>query len=691
MFDVVCSPYLPLPQFIRTSGLKPVGRLHLFSSDQSPEKDFLLYYGRNVVGRSSGCTVALTFPFISKQHAIIEIPPQSTAAVLRDCSSLNGTYLLRPLRRLEPQVGHQLRHQDMVIFADLRFQYHHLVTPPGHQGNLILEEIPRLRNMEGPQIWETSLDEYSEQAEEKISDTEELSASIKVPTSVTELTDVKPAGKLRLFSSVHAPKKDFILYTGLNIIGRRTDCTVSLPFPFISELHAVIEIPPETRSPILRDCGSLNGTHLLKPFRHLNRWVNQELKDKDLVIFSKLLCQYRSLGSPLYLGSPRALRSEETLGLPSTGGSQLQETLLAEDSQKEGAHGAHPSPPRTASYLQPGSAEKTEPLRSQDTENSNTDIQEQPMESDKETQVIEMGIPSITPERKSEQGSLKRKLFENKPEIPKKKRMSSVVHTDIPEGSTADTGKENIMKERDRKSCEEPKTPEKEMERQTPEKDIFESSTPVGEARSEVVEVKVVREIVQQETEGQMSEDYGQVVQSPGPAPKSNIDESKQQKSLSHYQKIRESKYQRDLRDKLILFLKNMHMKYKRSSGVRRVASKVPVPETSVSPQTSRMTGSNLPHSSSAPASQESPILEKEKGEKLPLVAKKSSLSPKKCGIGQPQKQAAIKEEDEKPVEIENVVKTPEEVAELAAQSKEETSERPGQSVEQPRLSEEEL
>uniref|UniRef100_A0A8C8YDC6 FHA domain-containing protein n=1 Tax=Prolemur simus TaxID=1328070 RepID=A0A8C8YDC6_PROSS len=69
--------------------LEPVGRLRIFSGAHGPEKDFPLYVGKNVIGRMPDCSVALPFPSISKQHAVIEILAWDKAPILRDCGSLN--------------------------------------------------------------------------------------------------------------------------------------------------------------------------------------------------------------------------------------------------------------------------------------------------------------------------------------------------------------------------------------------------------------------------------------------------------------------------------------------------------------------------------------------------------------------------------------------------------------------------
>ncbi|XP_074057774.1 uncharacterized protein LOC141498473 [Macrotis lagotis] len=150
-----------------------------------------------------------------------------------------------------------------------------------------------------------------------------------------ELEDVKPVGRLHLFSSVRGPEKDFLLYPGKNVVGRRPGCTVALPFLSISKIHAIIEIPAQGTSSILRDCGSLNGTRLLRPLRRLSPGVDHQLGDQDLVFFASLPCQYHHLGVPLLCDPQEVLIMEETPSDPVMGGPQFQETLLAEDSKEE--------------------------------------------------------------------------------------------------------------------------------------------------------------------------------------------------------------------------------------------------------------------------------------------------------------------------------------------------------------------
>ncbi|XP_016070282.1 PREDICTED: mediator of DNA damage checkpoint protein 1 isoform X2 [Miniopterus natalensis] len=142
--------------------LQPLGRLRVFSSAHGPEKDFPLYLGKNVIGRMPDCSVALPFPSISKQHAVIEILARDKAPVLWDCGSLNGTQILRPPKFLSPGVSHRLRDQEFVVFADLPCQYHRLDVslPFVSRGPLTVEETPRVQG--GTRPWGILLAEDSE-------------------------------------------------------------------------------------------------------------------------------------------------------------------------------------------------------------------------------------------------------------------------------------------------------------------------------------------------------------------------------------------------------------------------------------------------------------------------------------------------------------------------------------------------
>ncbi|XP_026633627.1 mediator of DNA damage checkpoint protein 1 isoform X2 [Microtus ochrogaster] len=144
---------------------------------------------------------------------------------------------------------------------------------------------------------------------------------------------LEPIGRLRLFSSAHGPERDFPLYLGKNVVGRSPDCSVTLPFQSISKQHAVIEISAYNKAPILQDCGSLNGTQLVKPPKVLTPGVSHRLKDQELILFADFPCQYRRLDVPPPLVSRGFLTIEGTPRIQ--GESQTSRVLLAEDSEEE--------------------------------------------------------------------------------------------------------------------------------------------------------------------------------------------------------------------------------------------------------------------------------------------------------------------------------------------------------------------
>ncbi|KAL0622801.1 Mediator of DNA damage checkpoint protein 1 [Plecturocebus cupreus] len=174
--------------------LEPVGRLHIFSGAHGPEKDFPLHLGKNVIGRMPGCSVALPFPSISKQHAEIEISAWDKAPILRDCGSLNGTQILRPPKVLRPGVSHCLRDQELILFADLPCQYRRLDVPLPFvsRGPLTVEETPRVQGGTQPQRLllaedsEEEVDSLSERCVVKKSRTTSSSAGMIVPESDEE-------------------------------------------------------------------------------------------------------------------------------------------------------------------------------------------------------------------------------------------------------------------------------------------------------------------------------------------------------------------------------------------------------------------------------------------------------------------------------------------------------------------------
>ncbi|KAM6185034.1 mediator of DNA damage checkpoint protein 1 [Rhynchocyon petersi] len=176
--------------------LEAVGRLHMFSSAHGPEKDFLLYVGENVIGRMPNCSVALPFPSISKQHAVIDIVAWNKAPILRDCGSLNGTQILRPPKILSPGVTHRLRDQELILFADLPCQYHRLdvCLPSASRGPLTIEETPRAQG--GTHSQGLLLAEDSEEEADSVSESctvKKLRTSSPLATVVPESDEEGPS------------------------------------------------------------------------------------------------------------------------------------------------------------------------------------------------------------------------------------------------------------------------------------------------------------------------------------------------------------------------------------------------------------------------------------------------------------------------------------------------------------------
>ncbi|XP_074061419.1 mediator of DNA damage checkpoint protein 1-like [Macrotis lagotis] len=152
------------------------------------------------------------------------------------------------------------------------------------------------------------------------------------------LEDKQPVGKLHVFRNARRLEADYLLYPGLNVIGRKSNSDVILPFPSISRKHAIIEITVQGTEPLLFDCGSRNGSSLLSVRNPLIPWVKYHLREQDLIFFSKVCCQYHQLGAPLLPGPQRALPLEESLRLPRMEASLLQGALQNEESSKIEGH-----------------------------------------------------------------------------------------------------------------------------------------------------------------------------------------------------------------------------------------------------------------------------------------------------------------------------------------------------------------
>lgn len=144
---------------------------------------------------------------------------------------------------------------------------------------------------------------------------------------------LEPIGRLHIFSGAHGPEKDFPLFLGKNVIGRLPDCSVTLPFPSISKQHAVIEISAWNKAPVLQDCGSLNGTQILRPPKVLSPGVSHRLRDQELILFADLPCQYHRLNVRPPCVSRGPLTVEETPRVQE--GTQPSRLPLAEDSEEE--------------------------------------------------------------------------------------------------------------------------------------------------------------------------------------------------------------------------------------------------------------------------------------------------------------------------------------------------------------------
>ncbi|XP_070441651.1 mediator of DNA damage checkpoint protein 1 isoform X34 [Equus przewalskii] len=148
------------------------------------------------------CSVALPFPSISKQHAVIEILAWGKAPILQDSGSLNGTQILRPPKVLSPGVSHRLRDQELILFADLLCQYHRLDAPLPFvsRGPLTVEETPKVQGGTHPrglllaEDSEEEVDPLSERHVVKEPRTSSSSLATVVPESDEEGPSPAPGG-----------------------------------------------------------------------------------------------------------------------------------------------------------------------------------------------------------------------------------------------------------------------------------------------------------------------------------------------------------------------------------------------------------------------------------------------------------------------------------------------------------------
>ncbi|XP_074057890.1 uncharacterized protein LOC141498583 [Macrotis lagotis] len=551
---------MPAPPWVDK---EPVGLLHLFNYDRGPDTSFLLYPGENVISRITQFTVVLPFPSISRLHAVIEIPPERGAPVLRDCNSLNGTYLFRPHRRLRPQVNYQLRDGDLVLFADLLCKYHHLNAPllPVPQEKLLVPVGERAL-LQG-----TLLDEDSNKE------------------------------RVHLEKDQHPIHGDGSHDTGAH-------GSESLPCVKSTHLSAEANSVPEWVP---------GGGQMEPPIVKLNSQDSSHLDLQNAPCLVRV--NYNREGS-----------------------------FCSEQSEPSGAphndfcivtHEACPSPPWTSLHLQPGSSRKAAFSSRRDTEKRNEEIQAQCMKNDMENQVIQIETPRIAPEwGKREMGTLKRKTLANEAKRSKRKCVSPGAHREIPERGQiwiAGREKQKIIPERNIvKGCGKTKTEKKGMERQITDEDTFEFWAPGKRTQAQAMETKAPRKTLQQEAEGQLSEEYDQ-------------EEEALQGFPRNPQILSDSRHQRGLHDRKVLPHVDVSMDpfCPHSSDVPILAPKAAVPEASPPEWSSRITQSgkrrtyNPFYFSSSPAPQPSPVFGRGKG--------RGTVRPRGRGRGRASQQGIIR------------------------------------------------
>ncbi|XP_055487114.1 mediator of DNA damage checkpoint protein 1 [Leucoraja erinacea] len=128
-----------------------------------------------------------------------------------------------------------------------------------------------------------------------------------------------PRGRLRILTGSQQAQSalvQFMVYEGLNVIGRDENCHIHIPVQSVSRRHAVIEI--EGDSHVIRDCDSLNSTWRKKVF--LKPHVRYDINDGDLFLFGDVACQYQVLRpAPQGSDSGSETGSESMLPQPGAG------------------------------------------------------------------------------------------------------------------------------------------------------------------------------------------------------------------------------------------------------------------------------------------------------------------------------------------------------------------------------------
>ncbi|XP_039255274.2 uncharacterized protein LOC120332153 [Styela clava] len=85
------------------------------------------------------------------------------------------------------------------------------------------------------------------------------------------------------------PAIEFFIYNGENVVGRHTNCNISIPWSIaLSKRHAVIEAVSDTC--FVSDCGSSNNTRLNKV--KLTPNVKYGLRDGDQLVFGDVQCTF---------------------------------------------------------------------------------------------------------------------------------------------------------------------------------------------------------------------------------------------------------------------------------------------------------------------------------------------------------------------------------------------------------------
>ncbi|XP_069800209.1 mediator of DNA damage checkpoint protein 1 [Dendropsophus ebraccatus] len=98
----------------------------------------------------------------------------------------------------------------------------------------------------------------------------------------------EPVGNLHMFAGEHGPARDFPIFYGENVIGRHTNCDITLPAQSVSKKHAILEVKGNCHT--ILDNGSLNKTRRSKAA--LTPHIRYFLTDGDFLHFADVVCRY---------------------------------------------------------------------------------------------------------------------------------------------------------------------------------------------------------------------------------------------------------------------------------------------------------------------------------------------------------------------------------------------------------------